>query len=285
MKYIFIINAIAGRGKYKKILPNIEQACKKRNVEYEIRYISAEKDGSQIALEYKNEENIIYVVGGDGTINFFVNEIKDLDVTFDAYVYAAGTGNDFLKDVEKDIDSDGLLHLNKYIKNLPTVTINGKETRFINGIGYGIDGEACRVADEMKAKGKKKINYTSISIKLALFKYRRPTATIKVDGNVITRKKVFLASAMNGRYYGGGMFVAPQQDRLGGKLTMVCMHSYSRIKALMIFASIFTGGHIKHKKQVDVIEGKEIEVIFNRTTSLQIDGETVLNVTSYKAKI
>lgn len=175
--------------------------------------------------------------------------------------------------------------MNKYIKNLPTVTINGKETRFINGIGYGIDGEACRVADEMKAKGKKKINYTSISIKLALFKYRRPTATIKVDGNVITRKKVFLASAMNGRYYGGGMFVAPQQDRLGGKLTMVCMHSYSRIKALMIFASIFTGGHIKHKKQVDVIEGKEIEVIFSRPTSLQIDGETVLNVTSYKAKI
>lgn len=233
----------------------------------------------------KEGDNIV-LVGGDGTINFFVNEIKDLDVTFDAYVYAAGTGNDFLKDVEKDIDSDGLLHLNKYIKNLPTVTINGKETRFINGIGYGIDGEACRVADEMKAKGKKKINYTSISIKLALFKYRRPTATIKVDGNVITRKKVFLASAMNGRYYGGGMFVAPQQDnRLGGKLTMVCMHSYSRIKALMIFASIFTGGHIKHKKQVDVIEGKEIEVIFNRTTSLQIDGETVLNVTSYKAKI
>ena len=203
----------------------------------------------------KEGDNIV-LVGGDGTINFFVNEIKDLDVTFDAYVYAAGTGNDFLKDVEKDIDSDGLLHLNKYIKNLPTVTINGKETRFINGIGYGIDGEACRVADEMKAKGKKKINYTSISIKLALFKYRRPTATIKVDGNVITRKKVFLASAMNGRYYGGGMFVAPQQDRLGGKLTMVCMHSYSRIKALMIFVSIFTGGHIKHKKQVDVIEGK-----------------------------
>lgn len=232
----------------------------------------------------KEGDNIV-LVGGDGTINFFVNEIKDLDVTFDAYVYAAGTGNDFLKDVEKDIDSDGLLHLNKYIKNLPTVTINGKETRFINGIGYGIDGEACRVADEMKAKGKKKINYTSISIKLALFKYRRPTATIKVDGNVITRKKVFLASAMNGRYYGGGMFVAPKQDRLGGKLTMVCMHSYSRIKALMIFASIFTGGHIKHKKQVDVIEGKEIEVIFSRPTSLQIDGETVLNVTSYKAKI
>ena len=230
----------------------------------------------------KEGDNII-LVGGDGTINFFVNEIKDIDLVFNAYAYSAGTGNDFLKDVKDDIDSDGLLLLNKYIKNLPVVTINGKETRYINGIGYGIDGEACRVADQMKAKGKKKINYTSISIKLALFSYKRPTATIKVDGKEITRKKVFLASAMNGRYYGGGMFVAPQQDRLGDKLTMVCMHSYSRIKALLIFSSIFTGGHIKHKKQVDVIEGKEIEVTFSRPTALQIDGETVLNVTSYKA--
>ena len=232
----------------------------------------------------KEGDNIV-LVGGDGTINFFVDEIKDLDVTFDAYVYAAGTGNDFLKDVEKDIDSDALLHLNKYIKNLPTVTINGKETRFINGIGYGIDGEACRVADEMKAKGKKKINYTSISIKLALFKYRRPTATIKVDGNVITRKKVFLASAMNGRYYGGGMFVAPQQDRLGGKLTMVCMHSYSRIKALIVFVGIFKGEHVKHKEMVDIVEGKKIEVTFDHPCALQIDGETVRNVTSYVAEI
>ena len=39
MKYIFIINEIAGRGRSKKILPNIENECKKRNIEYEIRYM------------------------------------------------------------------------------------------------------------------------------------------------------------------------------------------------------------------------------------------------------
>ena len=68
MKYIFIINPIAGRGKYKKILPNIEKICNERKIDYEIKYISKEKDGAQIASEYKNEENVIYVVGGDGTI-------------------------------------------------------------------------------------------------------------------------------------------------------------------------------------------------------------------------
>ena len=54
MKYIFIINPIAGRGKYKKILPNIEKICNERKIDYEIKYISKEKDGAQIASEYKN---------------------------------------------------------------------------------------------------------------------------------------------------------------------------------------------------------------------------------------
>ena len=44
MKYIFIVNESAGRGKSQKILPNIEAACQKRNIEYEIRKVSEEKN-------------------------------------------------------------------------------------------------------------------------------------------------------------------------------------------------------------------------------------------------
>ena len=40
MKYIFILNEEAGKGKSIKLIPNIEKACKKRNIEYEIRYIT-----------------------------------------------------------------------------------------------------------------------------------------------------------------------------------------------------------------------------------------------------
>ena len=51
MKYIFIVNEKAGRGKCKKIVPNIEKSCKKRNIEFETRYITEEKSGIDIALE------------------------------------------------------------------------------------------------------------------------------------------------------------------------------------------------------------------------------------------
>ena len=40
MKMIFIVNESAGRGKSKKIIPNIEKECKNQNIEFEIRYIT-----------------------------------------------------------------------------------------------------------------------------------------------------------------------------------------------------------------------------------------------------
>ncbi len=53
MKYIFIVNETAGRGKYKKILPNIEIECKSKKINYEIRYITKDLKVAKILLEYK----------------------------------------------------------------------------------------------------------------------------------------------------------------------------------------------------------------------------------------
>ena len=51
----------------------------------------------------------------------------------------------------------------------------------------------------------------------------------------------------------------------------------------MIFPSIFKGEHVKKTKFVSVMKGKEITVEFDRPTSLQIDGETIVGVTKYSA--
>ena len=62
MKYIFILNERAGKGKCTKILPNIEKACRDRNIDFEIRYISKEKSGYDIALKYKDKDYYIIQV-------------------------------------------------------------------------------------------------------------------------------------------------------------------------------------------------------------------------------
>ena len=45
------------------------------------------------------EDDEVILCGGDGTLNIFVNDIKDMDVKNTIYYYASGSGNDFAKDI------------------------------------------------------------------------------------------------------------------------------------------------------------------------------------------
>ena len=231
------------------------------------------------------KEDVLILVGGDGSLYHMANAIYGRGLENKFYLYKAGTGNDFLRDILDENSQEKLIDITKYLKKLPKVTINNTTTRFINGVGFGIDGMVCEVADELKAKGKKKLNYTMIAIKLLLFKYKCPDALVYLDGKEYNFKKVWIASAMNGRFYGGGMMATPKQDRNSGKLTFSLFYGSNKIKTLMIFAKIFTGEHLNYPKHCINIEAKKIEVRFSRPTSLQIDGETHLNVTSYVAEI
>ena len=79
------------------------------------------------------------------------------------------------------------------------------------------------------------------------------------------------------------MIPTPDQKRESGELSLMIFHGSGKIKTLMIFPSIFKGEHVKNTKYVTVVKGRDIEVEFDRPTALQIDGETVLGVTGYKA--
>lgn len=246
--------------------------------------VTATEDYAALFASLSPEDDV-YILGGDGTLNHFVNDTADIDFENDVYYFAAGTGNDFLNDIE-GADADHPFLINKYIKNLPTVTVNGKDYRFLNGIGYGIDGYCCEVGDEQKLKSDKPVNYTSIAIKGLLFHYKPANATITVDGKEYKYKKVWIAPTMNGRFYGGGMMPTPDQDRLDPehKVSVCVLHGSGKIHTLMVFPSLFKGEHVKHDKMVAVHTGHSITVKFDRPTALQIDGETVKGVTEYHVK-
>ena len=91
---------------------------------------------------------------------------------------------------------------------------------------------------------------------------------------------------MNGRYYGGGMEIAPAQDRLNPdrRVSVVVMHCASKLKTLSVFPSIFKGEHVKHDEMVTVLTGHDIRVEFDRPTALQIDGETISGVRGYHVR-
>lgn len=221
----------------------------------------------------------VVLTGGDGTINHFVNDIAGRKLTRELYYSPAGTGNDFWKDIKGD-ETLGVVLLNPYLEKLPTVTVKGKTSYFINGVGFGIDGYCCEKADEIREKTDKPANYTAIAIKGLLYDFKPRKATVEVDGVVTEKDHVWLVPVMNGRFYGGGMMVTPGQDRLNKERTVSCviLHCKFNLHALMIFPKIFKGELINEKKHVCLFTGKHVKVKFDKPCALQIDGETILNV-------
>ena len=241
-------------------------------------------DGTTINLdEFHNKlkkEDKLIIIGGDGTLNVFANVIKKYNVENELYLYEGGSGNDFLNDIGRH---SKLTKLNEYFKHLPVVEVSGEKRYFINNVSFGIDGEVCVEADRLRQLHKENISYTKIAVGLLLGKYKKPHARVLVDGIEYKYGDVWLASALNGQYIGGGMMAAPGQDRMSGYLSSVVFHFKSRLISAIAFPSIFKGTHIKKKHMCKMIKAKRIEVFFDRPTGLQVDGEVYKNVTHYVA--
>ena len=238
----------------------------------------------KVFLPTLNKDDTVILCGGDGTLNHFVNDSEDIDIICDVLYYPSGSGNDFAHDIECPIHAQPI-PVKNYLENLPVAEVKGKQYRFINNVGYGLDGYCCEIGDQLKAKSDKPVNYTAVAIKGVLFDFSPANATIIVDGEKYEYKRVWVAPTMKGRYYGGGMMAAPAQDRNDpdGKLSVVVLHGSNKLQTLMIFPSLFKGEHIKKEKYIAIHTGHDIKVMFDRPTALQIDGETILGVTEYSA--
>lgn len=281
MNYLFY-NPSARNGKAAENLQLIKKTLDGQDVEI---YAVTDIDDYVSVIDKIQPEDIVYIVGGDGTLNRFINDSTNLRILGDIFFYSAGTGNDFKHDVDPD-NSLYRIRLNDYIRNLPTVTVGGVTYKFVNGIGFGIDGYCCEEGDRQRVAGKQDINYSAIAVKGCLFSFKPYGADITVDGETRHYDKVWLAPTMFGKYYGGGMKVAPEQDRNNPQhtVTNVVIHGTGRLKTLIRFTKIFSGEHTKYTDMVDIRTGHEVRVVFDRPCALQIDGETVKNVTEYTVR-
>ena len=279
MTYHILFNPLAGNGSGETAAHQLDGLLAGN----ELRYYDMTKIGAyEDFFNTIAADEPIVLAGGDGTINRFINDTLALAIAQDILYFAVGSGNDFLHDLGKQ-KGEPPFSIKKYLAGLPAVTVKGKTYRFLNGIGYGIDGYCCEVGDRLRQTSDKPVNYTSIAIKGLLFHYKLANARITVDGKTHSFRHVWLAPTMNGRFYGGGMMVAPAQDRLNPERTVSVsvLFGSGKLKTLVVFPSIFKGEHVRHTEMSRVLTGHEVKVEFDRPTALQIDGETILGVTEY----
>lgn len=230
-----------------------------------------------------SREDQVILCGGDGTIHHLVNDLSDpAGLAVPVYIWKFGTGNDFWRDVPAKKELEMVL-LNDYIKNLPYAMVNGKPVRFLNNCSFGIDGRVCEMGEEKKRIKGGRVSYAAIALKAIGYDYKCARARVTVDGVTKEYDKVWLATAMNGKYFGGGMKLTPGQDRLSDRLCCIVWHKTPRLLALPLFISVFPGLHVHLKSMFDIHWGSDIHVEFDRPCAVNLDGEVTSGITSYSA--
>lgn len=262
MKYIFIINAIAGRGKYKKVLPNIENACKQRKIEYEIRYITESKGGAEIAEEYKTEENVIYSVGGDGTITKILSGIVGTKNKLG--IIPAGSGNDTYRTINGLPTGENAIDLAK---------IN--DTYFINVACTGIDAEVANNVDILRKTKIPTNQLYNASIIYTFIKFRNKRMKLQTKIKTIDERYTIL-SICNGEYYGGGFNIAPKAELTDGLLDIYYAEKMSKIKMIPLILRLKNGKH-EGKRRIHKFRTNHIEIDFDENITFNVDGEKLTN--------
>ena len=249
----------------------------------DLRLIDLTKcDDIQKMIGESHPDDTFILSGGDGTLNRFLNEIDTIEIKNEILYYATGSGNDFLMSL--GIEKGNLVPLNPFFGTLPTVTVNGQDRKFINGVGFGFDGYCSEAADALREKGDRHINTMGIAVKGLLFGFKPVNATITVDDCTERFKDVWLAPTMFGSFYNGGMIPVPDQDREDGVVSVMVLYHCNRGKALTVFLKLYRGEYIHDENIVRIIKGHNINVEFDSPTALVIDGEVIKNVTSYSVK-
>jgi YegS/Rv2252/BmrU family lipid kinase len=284
-----ILNPNAAGGRAAKKLPEIVATFERFDIRHDLALTQGPGDATRLAQKaFHDNIDLIAVVGGDGTLNEVSQAyIDERGVPCDGPELALipiGTGGDFKRTCEL---SGELEQAVARIRNATTrlidlpimrlVSFDGKDIvrAFINVTSFGVGGVTDKlVNDTPKWMGGKAAFL--IGSARALAQYRNARVQVFVDGATFVDCPVFNVAIANGKYFGGGMMIAPQADPSDGLLEVVSMGDLGIAQSLLLSSKIYKGQHVG-LRDVKCTRGKRIEAIPRSDQPpvlIDMDGET-----------
>lgn len=272
--YYFLYNDRSNHGKTIKKAKKYEKKYNKKG--YDSKAISLYSIKERDFIQCLTVDDILVIIGGDGTYHHFFNHIYPFKPKCKIYALSCGRGNDFSRDYKKN----KMFEITHLVNDLPFLTINDNEKYlFLNGIGMGVDSHVCY---QQIMNSNRKQSYFKTALRV-LKKFKPYSLDINVDGKDYHFDDVWFFVCNNGRYFGGGMKITPKAKREDQYLNICIVNKIKLWKLILIFPSIFLGWHTFFgRKYIKMLEGKNIVVNKIDCDILQRDGEVSSNVRSIK---
>lgn len=296
-KYLIILNPNAAGGRAGKEWANIEQELQRAGLNYQMTSTKKPGEATSIAnriavsVEDTNYHNqIILVIGGDGTLHEVINGVKltkRQNLIPIAYL-PFGTGNDFARSTEIPRNWRKALLEMTTVQVEKTLNIgihndytHNKTEYFVNSLGIGFDADIVRLANNSKIKQTlNRIKLGALSyvffVPKAFFQQKGYPVQITYDGVQKNYKNVFFTTMSNHQFFGGGVKILPGATVNEPSLDLIVVEKMNFFLMVWMFIMLKIGGrHLKFKKVHAFKFEKPVEVQISSAEIIQIDGETI----------
>jgi diacylglycerol kinase (ATP) len=258
-----IVNPYAGRWKAQAAIPDIERACRKIGLDYELAVTEGPNHGIELAREAALAGfSPIVSAGGDGSISEVVNGLMQAvgdGVAGPLGVVPLGSADDFadMLDLEKEVEAACQVIAAGHTRIVDVGCVNGRF--FDNNSAIGLEPMVTITQAAMK-RFKGTPRYIVAALKTILSHEPWHVRLAWDDGEY--DGLAALVSVGNTRRTGGAFWMTPRAEPDDGCLDFVFTGELGRLKLLRLLPTTFDGSHIERP-----------EVAYARTTHLTIECE------------
>jgi len=260
MKTFLVVNPRSANGQTGKRWAEISAHVGKVLGRFGHAFTEKRMDAARLAREaIEQGYECIVAVGGDGTINEVVNGFfsdgtgMPLRQDVALGVICRGTGGDFRRTFDWDLKLEPALDRLKQEGSQPLDV--GKieyiahddtpQTRyFANICSFGVSGLVDKMVNESTKALGGKASFMWGSLK-AMLQYSDKQVSLSLDGESAREVSVTTLAVANGRYFGGGMMVAPDARPSDGLFDITLWSGYGVSDFVLKSAGIYSGEHVK----------------------------------------
>lgn len=256
---ILLYNSYSGKGKGIAMAKSIELQLTQKNIVVQ-SYIN---DWPQNFHSHQE----IWLVGGDGTLNYFINRYGIISNSVS--LFPGGTGNDFHWHLygKITIENQIIFALNTPPKSVDLAKCNYKY--FINMVGLGFDGAVLKNINTVKWIGGH-LAYL-IAVVKNILTYKESPIKVTIDGQKIS-KSLLICIIANAPRTGGGFYVSPNSKSNDGRLNWITCRPLTLIQRLLLLPKVEKGKHLTDPNVTETLLSK-IEIQSPTAIYYQLDGE------------
>ncbi|MER8867885.1 diacylglycerol kinase family lipid kinase [Mesorhizobium sp. M0751] len=293
MKVAVVLNPIAGGGRLKRHWPEVAASLKRHFGDFELRETQAEGDAERLALDLAAIGfELVIAAGGDGTASEVADGLlkafRESGRTAELGLLPCGTGIDFARGLGLSNDVD--LTLKRIAEAKPRKVDAGcisyvddhgalASRHFINIASLGLSGATDRAVNADKRKGK-------VSARALFYwrtvweflRYRFQEVAITIDDGAPVEARMALVAVANGKFFGGGMMIAPDAELNDGEFDIVILRAAGKLKLIWDIRLLYGGRHRNHPA-ITILRGKKVVVeplgdVQKNAALIDIDGES-----------